>query len=167
MGLNACESLRELGFCTTCIVSDGQDQPSIVTVNGTTDAPPMGTCLWTANLVEPPRCNVTHPWTSRVCACRPRVALADASNVTRMSLLLVPSPEEAMLETSSMAGLKIPQVLEPRARVSKGLGDRQCGSAYGNRLSTLCAAKGHWCCSADMECGDTREHCGGAECPHG
>uniref|UniRef100_A0A7S4RYH9 Uncharacterized protein n=1 Tax=Alexandrium monilatum TaxID=311494 RepID=A0A7S4RYH9_9DINO len=155
--LNSCAVLRRIGggagACAACVASDRPDQPSVVTSSG--EVPSSGTCLWNVNPAEAPRCGASHPWTSRACACRP-----GAGALARPRLAGPEAP-------AAPADLSIPTVVEPRTRVRAGLPSHRCGSAFGNALSTDCAAEGLWCCSESMRCGASREACGGASCPRG
>eukprot|EP00439_Symbiodinium_sp_Y106_P054255 s642_g7.t1 len=90
--LNACSALRHfMGHeaCGECIAGDGQEYPSVVLfdtqLSGSAPhfnakvrnklffeehSPPVGTCLWNANLAYPPRCDAAHRRLARLCMCR-------------------------------------------------------------------------------------------------
>ncbi|CAK9026803.1 unnamed protein product [Durusdinium trenchii] len=96
--LNGCSSMRQIlgpDACGECLASDGQDYPAVVLVDAQLSAevpefelnfkgkfnfeehsPSLGSCLFAANLAQPPRCHASHQRLARLCPCRatPNVA---------------------------------------------------------------------------------------------
>lgn len=147
--LSACSVMRthaDPGACMECIPGVEPDQPSIVVGGATEGAPTPGTCLWHANLADPPTCAASHPWTARLCACR--------------SLLSSGPPRKVVVEPETPAVL--PQVLQPSHRVDTSLMSGRCGGMFSNRLSKDCMQRGFWCCAENGKCGNSSIHCSGS-----
>ncbi|CAJ1462375.1 unnamed protein product [Effrenium voratum] len=159
--LNGCGAIRQIlgrESCGECLAAEGQEHPSAVLLDSRMSAeaphfrpdfkgkslleqgPAPGSCLWSANLAEPPACSASHQQLARLCPCRP-------------------SPEVTPSPVTSPSTRVIFRDLAPISLVAEKLPPQRCGAAFGNRLGADCAAANMWCCSAGMWCGNSNEHC--------
>jgi len=152
--VNGCGALSRYGkadACQECVASEGWDKPSVVVATDAADAPASGTCLWSANLADPPRCEASHPWTSRICTCR------------TVPLNTTIAPSGMTIAGNTTRPRRAPPIehdFRPELRVDSSVPGQRCGGGYKNLLSSTCNEEGNWCCAADMQCGSSTKHCG-------
>jgi hypothetical protein len=157
--LNSCKAMQAFaghGACTLCSPGNNQEQPSVVLEGGDFGGPTASTCMYNANLAEPPSCSAAHAFTARLCACRPvflgEIALdPDASS----SHTILPAA------SSSSPALRTPiYILTPVGLADPAVDSGRCGAEFANKLGSGCHGQGWWCCSEEMKCGNDVQHCG-------